>query len=549
MGLFDGISNPWEPGGQNALSMPWAKPAMNYGWGHGNAYFHPKTKEQIHKEAMLQLAVLAAIVVAPMVVGAIGAGGAGAAAAGSSAGAAGAGAGAGAGAVSTAGAIESGVVLATQTSVAAATTAGAAGAAAGGLSTAGAMALGGLGALQAMQPFMQPNSMQVLHGAASEGEAPLNEALHRLSQEGSNRVEYQRAQPYSSPISGLQHRVPSLRSVDMPLHDSVPMLVGLAEEISKDGQLQRELRNGQVSEQSLGKIRKHLSLTSWLLGSGNGGNHPWENPHSSTTRKNVENDCPWTIWTHLLKLKIPYQVHDEIRRRNQEYWKNKSIVPVVNLANSLLSEWKIQTLDFGVGNELNRDYYEVRITKLPHIEGRQITALELFRYWKSNFDAFLAPTIADFQEYSDEDRIKFFSEDPLGAVMYFDMKMLTSYGIGNMDDGSVMVTNYTRNSWTFSTVRTPEDHIHPVSGNREFGFRFNPDGSYSYYVMGVDRLSTYFDYGASLYIWDIIFMSADKLWRTWQELFYEKVVSMGGQAEKSRSISERVSWEDYKNCR
>ncbi len=76
MGLFDGINNPWAPGGQMASRLPWAQAGHSYGWGHGNEFFHPKTKEQIQKEAMLQLAILAAVLVAPAIVDAGGGAGA-----------------------------------------------------------------------------------------------------------------------------------------------------------------------------------------------------------------------------------------------------------------------------------------------------------------------------------------------------------------------------------------------------------------------------------------------------------------------------------------
>ena len=59
-----------------ASRLPWAQAGHSYGWGHGNEFFHPKTKEQIQKEAMLQLAILAAVLVAPAIVDAGGGAGA-----------------------------------------------------------------------------------------------------------------------------------------------------------------------------------------------------------------------------------------------------------------------------------------------------------------------------------------------------------------------------------------------------------------------------------------------------------------------------------------
>lgn len=61
-------NNPWFPGGGNS-QPPWAQPSLQYGWGHGNAFFTPKTQAQIRREATLQLAILAAVIAAPAVAG------------------------------------------------------------------------------------------------------------------------------------------------------------------------------------------------------------------------------------------------------------------------------------------------------------------------------------------------------------------------------------------------------------------------------------------------------------------------------------------------
>ncbi|MEM6271234.1 MAG: hypothetical protein AAF998_17485 [Bacteroidota bacterium] len=66
---FDG-SNPWDVGGEMHRRLPWVQESMNYGWNTGNDFFQPKSKEQLRREAFLQLAVLAAVVVAPAVLGA-----------------------------------------------------------------------------------------------------------------------------------------------------------------------------------------------------------------------------------------------------------------------------------------------------------------------------------------------------------------------------------------------------------------------------------------------------------------------------------------------
>ena len=59
-----------------------------------------------------------------------------------------------------------------------------------------------------------------------------------------------------------------------------------------------------------------------------------------------------------------------------------------------------------------------------------------------------------------------------------------------MADGSVVTSSYGSNQWTFTTVWTPADFYHPVSGHRTFGVVDNGNGYATFYTRGVDRIST-----------------------------------------------------------
>lgn len=59
------------------------------------------------------------------------------------------------------------------------------------------------------------------------------------------------------------------------------------------------------------------------------------------------------------------------------------------------------------------------------------------------------------------------------------------------DDGTVVATEVTDNSWIFTTAWTPEDHRHPVTGNREFGYTDHGDGTVTFYTRGVDRITSW----------------------------------------------------------
>ena len=160
MSMFDNMNNPWALGGQKASRLPWEEQSRRFlNGGKGNDFFHPKTKEQVRNEALLQLAVVAAVIAAPAIAGALGAsaaaGGASAAGMGASAQAAGA-------------AVGQGVV--------AAGSSGAASSIAGGL-------IGGSVAYAALQPFMNKAENSQLLDAARMGLHSLRNEIERRHKE------------------------------------------------------------------------------------------------------------------------------------------------------------------------------------------------------------------------------------------------------------------------------------------------------------------------------------------------------------------------------
>ena len=259
MGYFEDIQNPWSPGGQMSPRMPWAQPGLNYGWGHGNEFFHPKTKEQIQEEALMQLAVLAVVLVAPALVGAGGGAGAGGSL-GSGAGTAGGSLGSGGGIGSSVGAgmgtsAEAAGGMLTQaeavsglvdSTLMAAPMVPAAGAGAGaGAGVAGTSLLGGLGVAAILEPFLQPDSMQILQQSAMMGEAHLNSTLHQLDW-SVQQVELEHQQGLQSPkwrpaVERINPRTPSMRDTSK-LHNAVPMILGVAKEIGKSLGMQQAIR-------------------------------------------------------------------------------------------------------------------------------------------------------------------------------------------------------------------------------------------------------------------------------------------------------------------
>ncbi|NNU33811.1 hypothetical protein HK413_06035 [Mucilaginibacter sp. S1162] len=103
------------------------------------------------------------------------------------------------------------------------------------------------------------------------------------------------------------------------------------------------------------------------------------------------------------------------------------------------------------------------------------------------------------------------------------------------DDGTVIESDYQSNNngtfFKFSTMTSPFDLNHPVSGNREFGIYPDPNnpGSYTFYTMGVDRVSDWiFVVGNTLFNG---FRRTDQLWTAMQSNMINYINNHGGHAE------------------
>lgn len=193
-------------------------------------------------------------------------------------------------------------------------------------------------------------------------------------------------------------------------------------------------------------------------------------------------------------------------------------------------EKTVQYIEDGVG-KVNLDYYAVQVNKLPPGTSPE----ELLKDMRMDMNKFINTDHAKFSsEAADANRLK---SDPVGVPVHIDMYK----GSWNVADGSVVVSESKPKSFTFSTISTWGDPIHPVSGNRQFGFEPNPNGGYIFYVRGADRLSS----GPNLARLSppTTFESAHTLWLSWQQKLTDNINQAGGQAEKGKEVSKRYSWE------
>ncbi len=220
-----------------------------------------------------------------------------------------------------------------------------------------------------------------------------------------------------------------------------------------------------------------------------------------------------------------------------------SFVPsasVQNMVTSRPGSWAFNRVDKAFGHSLNLDYYPITVTRLPAHHG---SPEELLKYIRKNLATFFDPDIGRFAAYSQPDRVKWEADDPnavLGAVMQFFMKFIS--WLPAPEDGSVVASSVTDNSWIFTTIDSPDDFTHPVSGHREFGFETVGGGTYTFYTRGADRV-TGFAFGARS-LEGTVLSGGRAFWKAFQKRIVEYVNApqQGGEAQIGKEERHQPAW-------
>lgn len=217
---------------------------------------------------------------------------------------------------------------------------------------------------------------------------------------------------------------------------------------------------------------------------------------------------------------------------------------------------KVQDILEAKGTVVNCDYFPVHITQLPSINGVVMKPNEFLEYFRLNINSFINKSTATFNPYVDiliDETSSWNSNNPLGSILHIDM----------INDGSVVVSDYLNNdpflnqaSFTVTTLKTPLDGMHPVSGNRRFGIQVdNVNGGYTFYVSAVDRItSSLFEVPNNVlgaFGFQTGFDQADALWRGMQYKIISFITasSSGGSASLyngSPEIIARPKFDDIK---
>ena len=217
------------------------------------------------------------------------------------------------------------------------------------------------------------------------------------------------------------------------------------------------------------------------------------------------------------------------------------------VGSSVFQNFSLQQLQNATGPVVNSDFYPLKITALP--TGMDMAGL--VEYFRTHLNSFITPGLASFTPYVDSyiNDTQLFNQtgsQSVGSLIHIQMA----------DNGTVVESDYQSNSNTtyykFSTMSSPLDFNHPVSGNREFGIYADPNnpGQYTFYTMGVDRTSDWMF--ALVNTFNTVFNGADKLWLDMQTHMINYINLHGGQANyyKQKSYIARPDYslvQDYLN--
>ena len=237
-------------------------------------------------------------------------------------------------------------------------------------------------------------------------------------------------------------------------------------------------------------------------------------------------------WADLLSFRPPQAIQKDIEGRG-DGWRFHHL-EAASTAPALLGDAHLPSI--------NLDHYAVEVAQLPPGQ----TAEQLLESLRQGFypgDTFIDPELAQFHAYDNFEDMKWRSPTPSGAVVGIHIYTIPGWN-PTSDGASVVCTEAAPDHWTFSTVRTPNDLKHPVSGNRRWGFVSNADGTYTFSNRGADRATSWIDVEAAF----IGFGQADKLWRGLQTRFAASVNAHGGSAKVGAAGAQRLRWEKVRRA-
>ncbi len=238
----------------------------------------------------------------------------------------------------------------------------------------------------------------------------------------------------------------------------------------------------------------------------------WEHQH----------DDPF--WVQLARFQPSVELVDELWKRRFE----------VQYIEESLSRENREFVRDTVGY-VNHDFYPVRVARMPSLGGAALTPAQLLHHIRVHLNDFIDSRYARFTCMDREvDGPRWNAPVALGAVIKIDCKMWWI-----TDHAGVVVSAHCPQGWIFTTLKGPRGSgpgTHPVSGNRQFGFRPDADGGSWFFTRGLDRVTG----GTRILGSALAFRVADRLWKSFQRKVCSFVNEHGGSAQVVRRISKRL---------
>jgi hypothetical protein len=202
------------------------------------------------------------------------------------------------------------------------------------------------------------------------------------------------------------------------------------------------------------------------------------------------------------------------------------------------TNFTVQKIEAASSTKTNIDRYSVRITKLP----ANTTAQKLFNDMRQKLNDFFDHEASTVAGYTTADDTKWIApgKAPFGVIMLFKIPLL-----GPIGEQAAVITSLAEDTrWIFTPVKIgfacPGEH--PVSGNREFGWKA-VGNAFEFYTRAVDRTT-----GICLGMGgeETTYNGGDTLWRSWQAKLVAYVTQNGGHAVANAPVIHRPTWTEVK---
>jgi hypothetical protein len=246
------------------------------------------------------------------------------------------------------------------------------------------------------------------------------------------------------------------------------------------------------------------------------------------------------------------------------------------LAEIEASQQFIRGNDDSQSASVNLDYFSVRIDKMPKVDGG---ALGLYRLIKERFlklasghtdfkgHATIPSSINmgvsglwKFRAYPKEDEPMYENIQAIKwdgeidhPIFYIEADSNDWYAQPVVDDGAVIVSEFSDMCWLFTTINTSESDTQPFSGHRQFGIYLHEDGFYRVFTRALDRVwpkdglispksANFGEMDATVKDY---FSIANGTWNYYMNEVSKFITDLGGSATIMPPEVERINFADF----